>query len=58
MSPIKAFTLAMLHRRLNRAVDKEARRRFPDQGRLTQLKKLRLAVRDRLARIATGPVRA
>ena len=58
MSPFKAYTLALLHRRLDRAVDKEASRRFPDQARLARLKKFRLAVRDRLARMATSPLSA
>jgi hypothetical protein len=58
MSPFKAYTLALLHRRLDRAVDDETRRRFPDQTRLARLKKFRLAVRDRLARLGAGPVSA
>lgn len=58
MSPFKAYTLALLHRRLDRAADEEARRRFPDQARLARLKKFRLAVRDRLARLARGPIGA
>ena len=58
MLPLKAYTLALLHRRLDRAADEEARRRFPDQTRLARLKKFRLAVRDRLSRMANGPVSA
>ncbi|NNM77342.1 YdcH family protein [Sphingomonas sp. ID1715] len=58
MSPLKAYGLALLHRRLDRAVDEEARRRFPDQARLSRLKKFRLAARDQLARLASNPVRA
>jgi hypothetical protein len=58
MSSFRAFTLALLHSRLDRAVREEARRRFPDQERLNRLKKFRLAAKDRLARLGSGPVSA
>jgi hypothetical protein len=53
-----AFSLALLHSRLDRAVREEARRRFPDQARLARLKKFRLAARDCLARLRFDPLSA
>jgi uncharacterized protein YdcH (DUF465 family) len=38
------------HRMLSREIRRELARRFPDQMRLTRLKKQRLAVKDRLFR--------
>jgi hypothetical protein len=58
MSPFRTFSLALLHSRLDRAVREEARRRFPDHERLTRLKKFRLAAKDRLAGLRSGPVSA
>jgi hypothetical protein len=58
MSSFRAFTLALLHSRLDRAVREESRRRFPDQERLNRLKKFRLAAKDRLARLRVGPLSA
>jgi hypothetical protein len=53
-----AFSLALLHSRLDRAVREEARRRFPDQARLARLKKFRLAAKDCLARLRFDPLSA
>lgn len=43
------YQLSVLHRRLDEAVRQETRRRSGDAWRLLRLKKLRLAVKDRLA---------
>ncbi|MBL0767358.1 DUF465 domain-containing protein [Sphingopyxis sp. XHP0097] len=45
------YHLSALHRRLDEAVRREARRRGGDPFRLLRLKKLKLAVRDRLSAI-------
>jgi len=42
--------LIATHRMLNREIRRELNHRFPDQLRVTRLKKERLAVKDRLAR--------
>ncbi len=42
--------LIAAHRVLNREIRRELARRFPDQLRLSRLKKERLAVKDRLFR--------
>jgi len=43
------YRLSVVHRRLDEEVRGEAQRRAPDLARLLRLKKLRLAVKDRLA---------
>jgi uncharacterized protein len=48
--PHSLIRLIVLHRRLDRAVRQELSRRAPDPQRVSRLKKLRLAVKDRLAR--------
>jgi hypothetical protein len=52
--------LLTAYRAISRDVDTEGKRRFPDQVRLTRMKKERLALKDRLARHrpATGPTLA
>ena len=47
--PRSIIRLIVLHARLDRAVRAELRRRAPDPLRLARLKKLRLAVKDRLS---------
>lgn len=47
--PKSLIRLAVLHARLDDEVRAEQSRLAPDGPRLTRLKKLRLAVRDRLA---------
>lgn len=42
------YRLSVMHRRLDDEIGSELRRRFPDSIRLLRLKKLRLAVKDRL----------
>lgn len=43
------YRLTHIHRRLDEAIAGESSRRLPDSLRLLRLKKLRLAVKDRLA---------
>jgi hypothetical protein len=43
------YRLTQTHRRLDEAIASEMSRRLPDSLRLLRLKKLRLAVKDRLA---------
>lgn len=49
---MNAFTyrLSVVHRRLDEEIRAELKRRFPDSIRLLRLKKLKLAVKDRLHR--------
>lgn len=44
-----AYRLTHIHRRLDDAITSEMSRRLPDSLKLLRLKKLRLAVKDRLA---------
>ena len=46
------YRLTVIHRRLDEEIRRELKRRFPDTVRLLRLKKLRLAIQDRLYRIA------
>ena len=43
------YRLTHIHRRLDDAIRLEMQRRLPDSLKLLRLKKLRLAVKDRLA---------
>lgn len=43
------FRLSVIHRRLDDEIRRELKRRTPDALRVLRLKKLRLAVKDRLA---------
>lgn len=45
------YRLTVTHRRLDEEIRRELRRRFPDTMRLLRLKKLKLAIKDRLHRI-------
>ena len=49
------YRLSVVHRRLDDEIRRELRRRIPDSFRLLRLKKLRLAVKDRLARHVRVP---
>lgn len=49
------YRLTVLHRQLDDAVRREARRRGGDPFRLLRLKKLKLAVRDRLSALLRRP---
>ncbi len=44
------FRLTRIHRRLDDEIRREVKRRAPDAIRLLRLKKLKLAVKDRLYR--------
>ncbi len=44
------YRLTVTHRRLDEEIRRELKRRFPDTIRLLRLKKLKLAVKDRLHR--------
>ena len=48
----RMFLLMERHAKLDQALRHEQRRRFPDPVELLRLKKLKLAVKDRLHRIA------
>ncbi|MEA3065937.1 MAG: hypothetical protein QOJ27_2389 [Sphingomonadales bacterium] len=48
------YRLTHIHRRLDEAIASEASRRLPDSLKLLRLKKLRLAVKDRLAALMRG----
>ena len=50
---IHAFRLLVTHRRIDDAIRSELKRRWPDLIRLRRLKKLKLAVKDRLHSLAT-----
>jgi hypothetical protein len=53
-----AYRLTHIHRRLDDAISHEGARRLPDSLRLLRLKKLRLAVKDRLANLMRRSVAA
>jgi len=42
------YRLSVIHKRLDEEIRRELKRRFPDSIRLLRLKKLKLAVKDRL----------
>ena len=44
------YKLTLMHRRLDDEIRGELKRRFPNRIKLLRLKKLRLAVKDRLYR--------
>lgn len=48
-----SYRLLMLHSRLDGEVRREQQQRFPNVWRLLRLKKLKLAIKDRLHRLAT-----
>lgn len=43
------YRLSLTHARLQEAIRRELKQRFPDSLRVARLKKLRLAIKDRLA---------
>ncbi len=47
MNPI-IYRLTAVHRRIDEEIRQELKRRLPDSMRLLRLKKLKLAVKDRL----------
>ena len=48
------YRLTMIHRKIDDNIRGELARRFPDSIRLLRLKKLRLAVKDRLYRCVSA----
>ncbi|HEX8401004.1 MAG TPA: DUF465 domain-containing protein [Allosphingosinicella sp.] len=46
------YRLTVMHRRLDEEIRTELKRRLPDSVRLLRLKKLRLAIKDRLHRMS------
>jgi hypothetical protein len=52
------YRLTRIHRRLDDEIRRELRHRLPDSLRLLRLKKLRLAVKDRLYALMPKPRRA
>ena len=49
---VMTYRLTLIHRKLDDEIVRERKRRVPDWIRLLRLKKLRLAVKDRLHRLA------
>lgn len=49
-----AYRLLTVHRRLDDEIRAQLSRRWPDLAKVQRLKKLKLAVKDRLHRLATG----
>jgi hypothetical protein len=47
----RTFRLLEIHQRVDEALRRELRRRWPDHLRVTRLKKLKLRVKDRLHRL-------
>ena len=43
-----SYRLSVIHRKIDDAIRRELRLRFPDSMKLLRLKKLRLVVKDRL----------
>ena len=53
-----AYRLTHIHRRLDEAIRRETTRRLPDSLKLLRLKKLRLAVKDRLTALMRRSIAA
>ena len=47
MNPV-FYRLKLVHTRLETEIRRELKARFPDQGRVKRLKKLKLAIKDQL----------
>ena len=50
--------MKLIHARLDTEIRRELKVRFPDQGRVARLKKLKLAIKDQLHRTAPRAARA
>ena len=48
------YKMTLLHRRLDSEIRRELKRKFPNHFRLLRLKKLKLAVKDRLHNHVSG----
>ena len=57
MNPV-LYRLKLVHTRLETEIRRELKARFPDQGRVKRLKKLKLAIKDQLCRTAPRALRA
>jgi hypothetical protein len=57
MNPV-LHRLKLVHLRLDHEIRRELKARFPDQGRVARLKKLKLAIKDQLYRTAPRAVSA
>lgn len=57
MNPI-IYRLKLVHTRLETEIRREMKMRWPDQSRVTRLKKLKLDIKDRLHRTARHALRA
>ena len=51
---VTLYRLTVIHRRIDEEIRRELKRRFPDTLRLLRLKKLKLAIKDRLHVRAAG----
>jgi uncharacterized protein len=49
------FNLMLMHQRLDDRLQQERVRRWPDVMRIQQLKKLKLAIKDRMTRLQLQP---
>jgi uncharacterized protein len=49
------YRLTLIHKNLDEAIRHEMKRRLPDSLRLLRLKKLKLAVKDRLTALSRRP---
>lgn len=54
----QTFRLQEMHRRIDQALRAEQARRFCDPFEIMRLKRLKLAIRDRLARLRPAPAGA
>lgn len=54
----RVFRLLERHQKLDEALRRLQARRWPDPFEIARLKKLKLAVKDRLVRLARRPVRS
>jgi len=52
------YRLALAHSKLDAEINREQKRRIPDSWRLLRLKKLRLAIKDRMHRLIHSPRQA
>jgi len=50
---VRNYRLMEAHQRIDEALRMETRRRWPDMFKIMRLKKLKLAIKDRLARLST-----